>query len=116
VADEADPDDVAPALSGTCATRRWSEGRCDFFVRLPDRDPLLPALPHPGFRQYATEQVVYAEKPSQRSSQYPDGLRPTKRGDDRKLYQLYRKSHSAGRFPVEAPTVPASGRRFTPAN
>ncbi|TMF68447.1 MAG: GNAT family N-acetyltransferase [Chloroflexi bacterium] len=104
VADEADPDDVAPALVQHLCNQALERGSLRLFVRLPDRDPLLPAFRTQGFRQYATEQVVYAEKPSQRSNQYPDGLRAVKRGDDRKLYQLYRKVTPQGVSQLEAPT------------
>ncbi len=104
VADEADPDDVARALVQHLCNQALERGAIRLFVRLPDRDALLPAFRLQGFRQYATEQVVYAEKPSQRSNQYPDGLRAVKRGDDRKLYQLYRKVTPQGVSQLEAPT------------
>src|SRR5207247_7335376 len=79
-------------------------GAMRLFVRLPDRDALLPAFRLAGFRQYATEQVLYSEKPRQRSDEYPLGIRPTRRGDDRRLYQLYRKVTPQGVSQVEAPT------------
>ena len=82
----------------------WSGGALRLFVRLPDRDALLPAFRLQGFRQYATEQVVYADKPIQRGKQFPDGLRPARRGDDRNLYQLYRKVTPQGVSQLEAPT------------
>jgi hypothetical protein len=79
-------------------------GALRLFVRLPDRDPLLPAFRLQGFRQYATEQVLYSERPKQRSDEYPLGIRPSKRGDDRRLYQLYRKVTPQGVSQLEAPT------------
>jgi hypothetical protein len=104
VADGADSDEVAPALVQHLTNQALERGALRLFVRLPDHDPLLPAFRLQGFRQYATEQVVYADKPQQRSDQYPDGLRTLKRGDDRKLYQLYRKVTPQGVSQLEAPT------------
>jgi hypothetical protein len=104
VADGADSDEVAPALVQHLCNQALERGALRLFVRLPDRDPLLPAFRLQGFRQYATEQVVYAEKPKRLSDQYPDGLRSVKRGDDRRLYQLYRKVTPQGVSQLEAPT------------
>ena len=104
VADGADPDDVAPALVQHLCNQALERGALRLFVRLPDRDALLPAFRLQGFRQYATEQVVYSEHPKQRAQQYPDGLRAFKRGDDRRLYGLYRKVTPQGVSQVEAPT------------
>ncbi len=104
VADETDSDEVAPALVQHLCNQALERGALRLFVRLPDRDALLPAFRTQGFRQYATEQVVYADRPAQRSEQYPDGLRPVKRGDDRSLYQLYRKVTPQGVSQLEAPT------------
>jgi len=104
VADGADADDVAPALVEHLCNQALERGALRLFVRLPDRDPLLPAFRMRGFRQYATEQVLYSERPKQRSDDYPLGLRASKRGDDRKLYQLYRKVTPQGVSQLEAPT------------
>jgi hypothetical protein len=104
VAEGADSDEVAPALVQHLCRQALERGALRLFVRLPDRDPLLPAFRLQGFRQYATEQVVYADQPERRSDQYPDGLRPTRRGDDRKLHQLYRKVTPQGVSQLEAPT------------
>jgi hypothetical protein len=104
VADGVDSDDVAPALVQHMCNQALERGTLRLFVRLPDRDPLLPAFRMQGFRQYATEQVVYADRPERQSDQYPDGLRQTKRGDDRRLYQLYRKVTPQGVSQLEAPT------------
>ena len=104
VADGVDSDEVAPALVQHLCNQALERGALRLFVRLPDRDPLLPAFRMQGFRQFATEQVVYAERPVRRSDQYPDGLRQTKRGDDRKIYQLYRKVTPQGVSQLEAPT------------
>src|SRR5579864_8904330 len=104
VADGADPEEVAPALVQHLCNQALEKGALRLFVRLPDRDPLLPACRLQGFRQYATEVVVYAEKPVTRSDQFPDGIRPIKRGDDRRLYQLYRQVTPQGVSQLEAPT------------
>ena len=104
VADEADSDEVAPALVEHLSNQALERGALRLFVRLPERDPLLPAFRLRGFRQYATEVVVYADKPVPRSDQFPDGVRPVRRGDNRMLYQLYRKVTPQGVSQLEAPT------------
>ena len=104
VADDADADEVAPALVQHLCNQALERGALRLFVRLPDRDALLPAFRLSGFRQYATEQVLYSDSPKQRGDEYPQGLRQSKRGDDRKLYQLYRKVTPQGVSQVEAPT------------
>jgi hypothetical protein len=104
VAEGVDSEEIAPALVQHLCNQALERGALRLFVRVPDRDPLLPAFRLQGFRQYATEQVVYADKPKPRSDEYPEGLRPWKRGDDRKLYQLYRKVTPQGVSQLEAPT------------
>jgi hypothetical protein len=104
VADSVDTDEVAQALVQHLCNQALERGTIRLFVRLPDRDSLLPAFRMQGFRQYATEQVVYADKPERRSDQYPEGIRQTRRGDDRKLHQLYRKVTPQGVSQLEAPT------------
>ena len=104
VADEAESDEVAAALVEHLSNQALEKGALRLFVRLPERDPLLPAFRLRGFRQYATEVVVYADKPVMRSEQFPDGVRPVKRGDNRLLYQLYRKVTPQGVSQLEAPT------------
>jgi acetyltransferase (GNAT) family protein len=104
VAEGVDSEEIAPALVQHLCNQALERGALRLFVRVPDRDPLLPAFRLKGFRQYATEQVVYADKPKRRSDEFPEGLRPWKRGDDRKLYQLYRKVTPQGVSQLEAPT------------
>jgi predicted N-acetyltransferase YhbS len=104
VAEESDSEDVAPALVEHMSNQALERGVLRLFVRLPERDLLLPAFRMRGFRQYATEVVVYADKPEPRSDQFPDGVRPVKRGDNRMLYQLYRKVTPQGVSQLEAPT------------
>jgi hypothetical protein len=96
-------DDVAPALVEHLCNQALERGAQRLFVRLPDRDPLLPVFRLRGFRQYATEVVVYADNPVARSQHQPDGVRSVKRGDDRLLYQLYRKVTPQGVSQLEAP-------------
>ena len=104
VADGADSDEVAPALVEHLCNQALERGAHRLFVRLPERDPLLPVFRLRGFRQYATEVVVYADKPVMRSDQFPEGARPIRRGDHRLLYQLYRKVTPQGVSQLEAPT------------
>ncbi|HSP10834.1 MAG TPA: hypothetical protein VLU92_14730 [Candidatus Dormibacteraeota bacterium] len=104
VADGSDSEEVAPALVEHLCNQALERGALRLFVRLPERDPLLPAFRLRGFRQYATEVVVYADKPVMRAEQFPEGLRPAKRGDNRMLYQLYRKVTPQGVSQLEAPT------------
>jgi predicted N-acetyltransferase YhbS len=104
VADESDSDEVALALVEHLSSQALERGALRLFVRLPDGDPLLPAFRLRGFRQYATEVVVYADKPVMASEQSPEGVRPVKRGDNRMLYQLYRKVTPQGVSQLEAPS------------
>ena len=104
VVDGADSDEVAPALVDHLCNQALERGIHRLFVRLPERDPLMPVFRLRGFRQYATEVVVYADKPVMRSDQFPAGARPIRRGDNRLLYQLYRKITPQGVSQLEAPT------------
>jgi GNAT superfamily N-acetyltransferase len=104
VAEGADSDEVAAALVEHLSNQALERGARRVFVRLPERDPLLPVFRLRGFRQYATEVVVYADKPSMRSDHFPEGARPARRGDHRLLYQLYRKVTPQGVSQIEAPT------------
>ena len=104
VADGSDAEAVVPALVQHLCNQALQRGALRLFVRLPDRDPLLPAFRLQGFRQYATEVVVYADKPVTLSNQFPQGIRPMRRGDDRRLYQLYRQVTPQGVSQLEAPT------------
>jgi len=101
---EGSSDDVAPALVEHLCNQALERGAQRLFVRLPDRDPLLPVFRLRGFRQYATEVVVYADKPNRRLAQSPEGTRQVRRGDGRSLYQLYRKVTPQGVSQLEAPT------------
>ena len=104
VAEGASSDEVAPGLVEHLSNQALERGARRVFVRLPERDPLLPVFRLRGFRQYATEVVVYADKPVMRSDHFPEGARPVRRGDHRLLYQLYRKVTPQGVSQIEAPT------------
>ncbi|HEY5034257.1 MAG TPA: GNAT family N-acetyltransferase, partial [Candidatus Dormibacteraeota bacterium] len=85
VAEGSDSEEVAPALVEHLSNQALERGARRVFVRLPDRDALLPVFRLRGFRQFATEVVVYADKPSMRSDRFPEGGRPMRRGDHRLL-------------------------------
>ena len=104
VAEGSDPDEVVPALVEHLCNQALERGAVRLFVRLPEGDSLLPAFRLRGFRQYATEVVVYADKPVMGSDRLPDDARPVRRGDNRLLYQLYRKVTPQGVSQLEAPT------------
>ncbi len=104
VADGSDSEEVAPALVEHLCNQALERGAIRLFVRLPEGDPLLPAFRLRGFRQYATEVVVYADKPAIGSGRSPEDARPVRRGDNRMLYQLYRKVTPQGVSQLEAPT------------
>lgn len=104
VAEGADSEEVAPGLVEHLSNQALERGAHRVFVRLPERDPLLPVFRLRGFRQFATEVIVYADKPQMRSDHFPDGARPMRRGDHRQLYQLYRKVTPQGVSQLEAPT------------
>jgi GNAT superfamily N-acetyltransferase len=103
VADDSASEEVATALVEHLSNQALERGALRLFVRLPERDPLLPAFRLRGFRQYATEVVVYADQPVPRSEKFPDGVRLVKRADNRMLYQLYRKVTPQGVSQLEAP-------------
>ncbi len=104
VVDQAEPDEVAPALVEHLCNQALERGAHRLFVRLPERDPLLRVFRLRGFRQYATEVIVYADRPAARGNHFPDGARPVRRSDHRLLYQLYRKVTPQGVSQLEAPT------------
>ena len=104
VADGSDTESVAPALVEHLCNQALERGAQRLFVRLPEHDQLLRVFRLRGFRQYATEVVVYAEKTGQRLAASPEGARQARRGDGRSLYQLYRKVTPQGVSQLEAPT------------
>jgi hypothetical protein len=104
VADGPDSEDVASALVDHLSHQALQRGAHRLFVRLPDRDPLLPVFRLRGFRQYATEQVLFADEVRRGITPAPEGARQMKRGDARRLYQLYRKVTPRHVSQLEAPT------------
>ena len=100
-----DADAVADLLD-QLSNQALARGVVNLFVRLPDRDPMLPAFRMQGFRQYATEQVFYTEQPElSEVSTPPGGLRPVKRKDAALIYNLYRRVTPLGVALVEAPSI-----------
>ncbi len=104
VAEEADPEQVLPELLMHLANRARSRGALRLTVRVPLDDPMLRTIRMQGFRQYATENVLYAEEPRALRQVVPAGVRPARRREDRVLYHLYRKVTPQGVSNVEAPT------------
>ena len=104
VVDSAESEDIATALVEHLANQALQRGVHRLFVRLPDRDSLLPVFRLRGFRQYATEQILFAERPHKGITPAPEGARSIRRGDGRRLYQLYRKVTPEHVSQLEAPT------------
>jgi GNAT superfamily N-acetyltransferase len=104
VVDAPESEDIASALVDHLSNQALQRGALRLFVRLPDRDPLLPVFRMRGFRQYATEQILFADKPRRGISPAPEGARQIRRGDGRRLYQLYRKVTPEHVSQLEAPT------------
>ena len=104
VAAGADVREVAPALVEHLCEQVGQRGVNRLFVRIPLDDPLIEVFRLQGFRQYATESVLYAELPDSRSEAPPEGLRPCRSRDDRRLYHLYRRVTPYAVAHLEAPT------------
>jgi len=124
VADGPESEEVAGALVEHLSNAALQRGVHRLFVRVPDRDQLLPVFRLRGFRQYATEQVLFAERVRRGITPAPDGARSTRRGDARLLYQLYRKTTPQHVSQLEARTyrewralhADRSGRRTRGSN
>lgn len=104
VANDADEQEVAPALVEHLCEQASRSGVSRLFVRIPLDDPLLRVFRLQGFQQYAAETVLYAERPDPQTDGAPLGLRPAKGRDARLLYQLYRKVTPMLVASLEAPT------------
>ncbi len=96
--------EVAPRLVEHLCEQAGQKGVTRLFVRIPLDDPLIDVFRRQGFRQYATESVLYGETPEARSSEPVPGLRPCRSRDVRLLYRLYRKVTPWGVAHLEAPT------------
>jgi len=103
VAPEADVETVGPVLIEHFANQAIGRGIERLFVRLPTDEAVIPVFRRLGFRQYATEHVLFAEAPEPRSSGIPFGLRAAKGSDHRLLYSLYRKVTPLGVAQMEVP-------------
>ena len=97
-------EEIAAALVDHLSNQALQRGAHRLFVRLPDRDPLITVFRLRGFRQYATEQILFAETARRGITPAPEGTRQVKRGDGRRLYQLYRKVTPEHVSQLEAPT------------
>ena len=104
VVDSSESEDIAGALIEHLSNQAMQRGAHRLFVRLPDRDALLPVFRLRGFRQYATEQILFADSVHRGITPAPEGARQIKRGDARALYQLYRKVTPGHVAQLEAPT------------
>ena len=104
VASDADEGEVAPRLIEYLCEQSGQKGVSRLFVRIPLDDPLIDIFRLHGFRQYATESVLYGEAPAPRSTEPPEGLRQCKGRDDRLLYHLYRRVTPWGVAHLEAPS------------
>ena len=104
VVDSSESEDIAAALVEHLSNQALQRGAHRLFVRLPDRDALLPVFRLRGFRQYATEQILFADSVRRGITPAPEGARQIKRGDARSLYQLYRKVTPGHVAQLEAPT------------
>jgi hypothetical protein len=103
VADGHDPEQVIPVLVDHLANHALQRGVLRLLVRVPLDDPVTPIIRLQGFRQYATENVLFAEAPEYRDV-VPAGLRQARGSDSRLLYHLYRKVTPQGVSQVEAAT------------
>ena len=98
-----DPADVLPGLVEHLANHALQRGVVRLLVRVPLDDPLAPIIRLQGFRQYATENVLFAETPHPGDTAAA-GVRPVRGRDASTLYHLYRKVTPQGVSQVEAPT------------
>ena len=103
VAPECDQDTVAPLLIDHLCNQALSRGIHRLFVRLPFDHELVPWFRRQGFRQYATEHVLYSENENTGGEEAPQGLRPVRGRDAHALYNLYRKVTPLGVAQVESP-------------
>lgn len=104
VANDVDEQEVAPRLVEYLCEQAGQKGVTRLFVRIPVDDPLIDVFRLQGFRQYATESVLYGEVPIAQQTDPPAGLRQCRSRDDRLLYHLYRKVTPWGVARLEAPT------------
>ena len=101
---EVDAGEAALPLIDHMTNQALERGIIRLFVRLPLEDPLAPIFRKHSFRQYAVENVLYAENPEGRPPPELAGLRPERGKDPARVYQLYRKLTPRGIATFEAPT------------
>jgi ribosomal protein S18 acetylase RimI-like enzyme len=107
VARDADEEEVAPLLIDHLVRKAGERGVHRLFVRVPLDDPLTALFRLRGFRQFATESVLFADSPQARGDPAIPGLRPFHSRDDRLLYNLYRRITPTHVAQLEAPTYRA---------
>ena len=96
-------EEIGQALIDQLLEQAVGHGIERLFVRVPVDEPIIPVFRREGFRQYATEHVLFAEAAQATSDAIPFGLRPAKGRDLRLLYSLYRKVTPLGVAQMEVP-------------
>ena len=96
-------EDVGVSLIEQLAEQAVQRGIERLFVRVPVDEPVIPVFRRLGFRQYATEHVLFAERPQAVTEAVPFGFRAAKGRDLRLLYSLYRKVTPLGVAQMEVP-------------
>ncbi|HUZ88766.1 MAG TPA: hypothetical protein VMU49_02935 [Candidatus Acidoferrales bacterium] len=104
VVEAADEEEVAGVLIDHLGQQAGRRGVRRLFVRIPLEDSLLGSFRSHGFRQYATESVLYSESTAVNQAPAPPGLRAVKGRDQTSLYHLYRKVTPQTVAQVEAPS------------
>ena len=75
-----------------------------FYVRLPLDHPLLSGFVEQGFTQYATEQILYAEREAVAAEEPSLGLRVARPDDAAAIHLLYLRVTPATVAAIEAPS------------
>jgi hypothetical protein len=99
-----DEEDVAAPLVERLVREAGAKGVHRLFVRVPLDDALLPLFRMQGFRQYASESLLFTEA-AQPRTEVPEmpGTRPYRWRDERRLFSLYRKVTPVAVAQLEAP-------------
>ena len=104
VANEVDEDQVAPSLIEHLVKQAGQKGVHRLFVRIPIDDPFVRVFRMQGFRQFATESVLFSESPAAGGGGDLAGVRGSRARDEHRLYNLYRKVTPMEVAHFEAPT------------
>ncbi|HEX4215616.1 MAG TPA: GNAT family N-acetyltransferase [Candidatus Dormibacteraeota bacterium] len=107
VGKDAHVDEVAPRLIDHLVRKAGELGVHRLFVRVPLDDPLTALFRLRGFRQFATESVLFAEAPQGGADPAIPGLHHFHSREDRALYSLYRRVTPIHVAQLEAPTYRA---------